>query len=483
MSHTDAVWAEVLAQLDPNSRRRFASPGELATYLSPPYKNSRGEQQGIVQTPTLELIDVEMTTVANTPESRLAISVPPQEGKTTRVRDFILWTLMDNPGTRIVFASYNQSLANESGRYVRNTIETHPELGLKIAPDNGSKSEWTLEGHRGGMLSVGRGVGVSGRPADLVIIDDPFKEGEAQSSTIREAAWSWWTQGIAARFGPNTRVIVIHTRWHEDDLIGRLLTRDAHAGWRYVNVAAQCENPATDPLGRQAGEYMVSARGRNERQWEQRKLTAGSRAWQALYQGAPSPLEGDIFKRNNWRYYSKLPDLTTCKLYQSWDLTLTNTKTSDFAVGQVWAHQPSTNRFYLLDQARGRWNFTETIAQIIAMSNTWPTALTKLIEAKASGHSAINMLEEQGMVGLVPIVPREGKVFRAEVVSPIVEGHSVILPIPAIAPWIGGLVEEAAAFPNAPHDDQVDALTQFLSHVAIPNQDTKGWSSGFINMG
>ncbi|WP_404465223.1 phage terminase large subunit [Micrococcus antarcticus] len=468
------VWQAVLDQLDPARRVQLATPGELARYLNPKTR----------QTPALDLIDEALVEALNTPDGRLIISMPPQEGKSVRAAgDFPVFALLHDPDTRIVCASYGADLAVRNGRAIRRRITSNPELGLEVAADNGSVADWAIAGHTGGVFSVGIGGGVTGRPADLLIIDDPIKSrADAESTAYRERVWDWWTDEASARLAPGATVVVIMTRWHEDDLAGRLLERNADAGWKFLNIPAQCEDPTEDPLQREHGEFMLSARGRTSEQWEARKATAGARTWAALYQGRPSPADGDVFQREHWRHWARLPDLDRCKLYQSWDLAFTGSASSDYVVGQVWAHEPATGRHYLLDQVRGRWSFTETIEQMLRLTYTWPAALTKLVESKANGAAAIDTLTQRGIVGIVPVVPREGKVFRAEVVAPVLESHHVILPLPSYAPWVGELIEEAAAFPNAKHDDQVDALTQYLSHAALP-QSNKGWSSGFVDMG
>ena len=171
----DALRQALLAQIAPCTRQ---TPGQIAQRIDP----------RTVQTPALDLIDAELTRLLDTPDGRLIISMPPQEGKSTRVsRDLPIKVLIDNPDCRIISASYAQGLANRNGRAVRNAIIAHPELGLAIAHDNGAASEWTIAGHEGGVLSVGRGAGVTGRPADLLIIHDPLKDrAEADSKTIRD---------------------------------------------------------------------------------------------------------------------------------------------------------------------------------------------------------------------------------------------------------------------------------------------------------
>lgn len=451
-------WLQAARQhYTPNpAEHRWATPGQLAATIDP----------RTVTTPALDLIDTELARLLDTPDGRLIISMPPQEGKSTRVgRDFPIWALTRNPELRIITGSYAQSLANRNGRAVRNAIAAHPNLGVTIAHDNGAASEWTLTGHQGGMLSVGRGAGVTGRPADLLIIDDPLKDrAEADSATIRDTCWDWWTDALSARLAPGAPVVLILTRWHEDDLAGRLQSMDTDAGWRVVNIPAQCEDPASDPLRRSVGEFMVSARGRTTAQWQARKTTAGPRTWAALYQGHPSPPEGGILRRDAWRYWRELPQLDQCNVVQSWDLAFKGGVTSDFVVGQVWAQHGAD--LYLIDQTRGRLTFSETLAAIRELTVKWPQSGAKYVEDKANGPAVLDALRHE-IPGLTPVTPEGGKEARANAVTWLVDAGNVWLPDPTSHPWVASLVEEAAAFPNGAHDDQVDALSQALTKLTI----------------
>ncbi len=268
-----------------------------------------------------------------------------------------------------------------------------------------------------------------------------------------------------------------NTRWHQEDLIGQLLVKDAHAGWRYVNIPAQADHDPnkgeTDPLGREPGEFMLSARGRTRRQWEQRKLTAGSRVWNALYQGRPSPAEGGVFKRDWWGEYDVplwITDGTICRavgfdaVLASWDMAFKDTSASDYVVGQVWAQKGAD--VYLLDQVRGRWDFPETLRQVRQLAVKWPDALLKVVEDKANGTAVLAQLRHT-VPGLVAETPTESKEARAQAVAPLVEAKNVHLPSPELAPWVGDFIDECAAFNNGAHDDQVDAMSQALKRMVI----------------
>lgn len=437
-----------------------------------------------VWTPALELIANALEDTFNTPDGRLIISMPPQEGKSTTASiNFPIWALMRNPDLRIITGSYGQSLANRNGRAVRNHIKAHPEFGLTIAADNGAAAEWQVSTpHRGGLIAVGRGAGVTGRPADLMLIDDPVKDRqEADSQVVRDTCMDWWRDALSARLAPGAPCIVIATRWHEADMSGQL----AETGdWRVLNIPAECEDPATDPLGRPAGEFMISARGRTRAQWEARKRTAGSRTWAALYQGHPAPADGDLFKRS-WFTTAEYPHPVAVtnpdgtrtvpnmpQLLTSWDMTFKDTKASDFVVGQVWGKRGADA--WLLDQVRGRFTFTDTLAQVKALAARWPQASVHLVEDKANGSAVIDQLRHT-IPGIIAVTPKESKQARAAAVTPYLEAGNVHVPAAALAPWVGDLVEEAAGFPNAAHDDQVDALSQALARLFLT-----GTAGGFL---
>lgn len=461
---------EYAAKLFAEPERKYPTPGALARALDARTK----------QTPALDLIDQALIELFNTPDGRLIISMPPQEGKSTRVaKDFVTWVHTMDPECRVVTASYGQSLANRNGLALRRNISDHPKLGLTIAPDNGAKHEWELAGHRGGVLSVGIGAGLTGRPADLMVIDDPIKDRkEADSALYRQNVWDWWTDAASTRLAPGAPVVLILTRWHEDDLAGRLLSAEDGHLWNVVNIPAQAdhdpEKGETDPLGREPGVYMKSARGRTDKQWDAIKIARGSRTWNALYQGRPSPAEGGMFKRDQWRRYDspqwiERPDGSMWvpqfdEMLMSWDLTFKGTDGTDYVAGQVWMRRGADA--YLLDQVVRRMSFVETCQAFKALAAKWPQATLKLVEDKANGPAVISALGRT-VPGIVPEEPHGSKEARAAAVSPLVEAGNVWLPASELAPWSDALIEEAAAFPNGQHDDQVDALSQALTRLIL----------------
>lgn len=448
---------------------------------------------GTIQTKALALMDQALVDVEEGRCDRLLISCPPQEGKSSRVtKAGALWFLLRNPDRRVVVASYAESLAQEFGRDIRGYITANQgadetlDLGLRIAPDNGAVTSWRIDGHTGGVRSVGIASGLTGRPADVLFIDDPISNMEqAESKTYRDRAWSFWTGVGRTRLAPGAPVIVILTRWHHDDLAGRLLASEEGHRWRVINIPAQAdhrpEQGGTDLLGREPGEWMDSAR-RDERtheerspaEWERMRREVGPRVWGALFQGRPSPDAGDLFPEEWARYdqpmWIERPDGSRWipgrdfELVQSWDMAFKDKASSDYVVGQVWLRIGIDA--YLLDQIRGRLSFTKTIDAVLGLSARWPQSLVKFIEDKANGPAVMNALARK-VSGMIPIEPEGSKYARAAAVSPFVHAGNVHLPTAELLPNVEDLLEEARAFPNGANDDTIDALSQALNRLLL----------------
>ena len=450
----------------------YGTPGELAAALD----------ERTVQTPALDLIDQKLVQAFNTPDSRLIISMPPQEGKSQRAsRRFVEWVLTQRPDTRVIIASYQQEIATEWGGVIRDDIRDNAaKLGIRVRPGSSSKQFWKLDGHEGSVFCAGVGGAMTGKPADLLIIDDPVRgHKDASSPTIQKDQWNWWTGTAAARLAPGAPVILILTRWHDNDLAGMLM-RENPGEWEFLRIPAQADHKPEageeDPLGREPGEFMVSARGRTQKNWEKRKREAGPKSWAALYQGTPSPDEGGIFP-GTWARYSnpiwvEQPTGERVihgigpedEIIQSWDLAFKGTDQSDYVVGQVWLRRGT--RCFLLDMRRERLTFMETLDAIKAMSAKWPQAVAKFVEDKANGPAVINSLRGK-VAGIIPVTPDGGKVVRANAVSPLAHSGDIILPEPHLLPNVEELVEEAKLFPNGKHDDAVDAMTQAVNQLGI----------------
>jgi len=290
-------------------RDSFPTAGKLAQSID----------SSTVQTPALDLIDEALEWALSTPDARLAISVPPQEGKTTRVGVWgVLRALVQDPDRRIVVASYSEMLARSTARTARNIISQYghgakdpltgvslpDKLGLSLSYDKTASGNWQLAGHKGGLYAVGVGGSLTGRPSELLIIDDPHKGmTEADSRLEREKVITWWESIAQTRLAPGAPVIVIQTRWHEEDLVGHVLKQSGGQDWKVINIPAVATPGIKDSLNRPAGTAMVSARGRTAADFQRIHENVGERVWAALYLGSPTPARGGLFQQDWFDHY------------------------------------------------------------------------------------------------------------------------------------------------------------------------------------
>ncbi len=390
---------------------------------------------------------------------RLIVNMPPRHGKSELVSAwFPAWYLDLFPDRRIILTSYEADFAASWGRRVRNILQEHEgALDVHLAGDSTAANRWdTTAG--GGMITAGVRGPITGRGGHVLVVDDPVKNAEeAHSQTIRERIWAWWTSTAYSRLEPDGAAIVIQTRWHEDDLTGRLIEQakgPEGEDWTIIKLPAIAEDD--DVLGRAPGEPLWPARFSLERLLEI-KGVVGSYDWNALWQQRPAPAEGGIIKRAWLKYYRDLPELDLwC---QSWDCSFKDTASSDHVAGHLWAGTGA--RRFLLDRVNDRMGLPATIAAIRAMTAKWPEASAKFIEDKANGPAVIQVLGEE-IEGLIAVDPEGSKEARAYAVSPQWEAGNCYLPDPELAPWVMDLVEEIVGFPNARFDDDVDAMTQAL---------------------
>lgn len=434
---------------------------------------------------------------------RLLVSMPPQEGKTTAISRYgVLWLLMRFPGLRMALVSYDGKIAGATSYMPRGDIAIHDgsagniDLGLRLEKDSKALGFWRLAApHGGSVYSIGIGGGIAGRPLDLLLMDDVVKDDEVASSEIRSSrAWSWWEGVGRTRLAPWAPVIGVGTRWHELDMQGRLIAKqkeDEEAGlenverWRTVNIPAQADHDPnkgeTDILGREPGEFMVSARGRTREVWETIKNGTSARMWTALYQGKPSPDVGNVWLKTWWRRYDEprwvqQPDGTfrlpkVNKALISVDCAFKDKKDSDYVTMGVWGKWGA--EAYLIYQVWARLSFTDTCTALARVWHLFPDCYLKLVEDKANGTAVIDSLKKT-VPGLVPINPVQHKKARAEAVSPFVRAGNVWLPTSALAAmheeisWdVDAFITEATAFDNAAHDDQVDQASQALAEFYL----------------
>jgi hypothetical protein len=318
-----AVAERVAREIARRQRRtRYPSPGALAQAIDPLATN---------ETPALHLIDGAVIRAVERMESgggaRLAVAMPPQEGKSRRLTIATpLWLLVRNPDLRVGIASFESDNATTFSREIRNMIAAYGSgtalnprplaedlLGIALRGDSTSVSRFSIAGHVGGLVAVGMRGGLTGKPLDVLVVDDPYKDREqADSAEHRAKVWAWWSNVAVPRLPSAALVILVQTRWHPDDLYGAVLAQeralpDRLRRWEFVSIPAQAERPrldddgnlapgwVPDALGREPGEWLVSARGRTPEDWELRRAEVGETAWGSLYQQHPTPPAGAIF--------------------------------------------------------------------------------------------------------------------------------------------------------------------------------------------
>lgn len=389
----------------------------------------------------------------------LVISMPPQHGKSMTVTETLpSWYLGRNPQARVIEISYSEDFAQLFGRRNKAKIEQFgAAFGVGLARSPNNNTEFELSNNIGGMISRGILSGVTGRPANLMIIDDPIKtRQEADSETIRNRIWDEWENSFKTRLCAGAKVILIQTRWHEDDLAGRILLQEQNVEW--INLP--CEAEEGDLLGRAPGEALCPEIGKDGRWLADFKRsyqgTEGSRAWYALFQGRPTSAEGNLIRRDWWRYYEVLPQMV--EEIMSVDAAFKDRDDNDFVAVQVWGKREAD--VYLIDAVKQHLDFPETVRAILAMREKHPRVRVILVEDKANGSAIIQILRRR-VPGVVAVNPEGGKVARANAVSGAIESGNVWLP--RYAAFTGDFVEECSMFPNGAHDDQVDCMTQALN--------------------
>lgn len=401
------------------------------------------------------------------PYDILVLSTPPQHGKSMTITEtFPSWFVGNYPDKRCIVGCYNDEFAGKFGRKNKAKLEEYGEFIFGVRLSKSSDRDIEIDGHAGSIITRGIMAGITGNAGDLIIIDDPVKNRlEADSKTYRNRLWEEWESSIKTRTQAGTKIIIIQTRWHEDDLAGRVIAKEKNV--RVINLPVEAEE--NDPLGREVGEALCPEIGKDNAWLQEFKASyqSGKRAWNALYMGHPTSEEGNIFRREWWQYYDTLPDDIPL-VALSVDATFKDGDQSDYVAIEVWGKRNVD--FYLMDLLKKRMDFPETVRAILAMAEKWPKRNAILIEDKANGPAIISVLRHE-LSGIIPITPKESKIARANAVSGIVEAGNVYLP--RFADFTDDFVEEAAAFPNGANDDMTDAFTQMLNKYKFYGAEVK----------
>ena len=397
---------------------------------------------------------------------RLMITFPPRHGKSEIAsRTFPAWHLGNNPRHEIIACSYSGALANDFSRKVRNLMrepqyqQLFPDAILD--PDTQSVMHWETT-QAGGYTPAGTSGPISGRGAHCGIIDDPLKNREeAESEVTRQAIWDWYTSTFYTRLAPGGGVLVIQTRWHFDDLSGRLLEEMKEGGdeWECVDYPAIA---VEDEPYRKKGEALHPERY-DLKALERIKRAVGPRDWQALYQQKPTADEGDYFTKQMIRTYNTpdLPPRDSLEFYTCWDLAVGTKQSNDYSVG-ITVGLDRDDNIWIVDLFRKRVDSGSLVDEILTTWELWRSDITGLEEGVIK-HSIGPFLDERIRerrcyeCNIEPLkVGKQDKEARARSIQGRMKQGKVFFPTDA--GFYPDLLNELLQFPNGKHDDQVDAL-------------------------
>ena len=407
-------------------------------------------------------------------QPRLMIFAPPRSGKSEQVsRRLPAWALGKHPDLQFIGASYSADLANRMSRDVQRIIEgdgyeqIFPNVSLPQKGDtNNTRTQdlFELVGHKGAYRAAGVGGGITGMGADIGVIDDPVKDAkEANSKTYRDAVWEWYTTTFYTRLSPKSGILLCMTRWHEDDLAGRLLKaaeNDDGDKWQVIDYPAIAEK---DEKHRKEGEALHPERFPLSRLTKIRRAI-GSRAWNALYQGRPTSKTGGVFLTDRFITVDAIPAGVIIKRVRAWDFAATK-DSGDYTVG-VLMGEGSDGRYYTLDVVRGKYSSldVESVLKATASRDGYDVDIHLPQDPGAAGKA-----QAQRQVSLLSgyIAKSErmtgDKVTRAAAFAAQVEAGNVVL---LRGLWNDELINELGDFPLGKHDDQVDAAADAFNDLA-----------------
>jgi len=418
---------------------------------------------------------------------RLIVTLPPRHGKTELIsRRFIPWLLGRDAYRNVIFATYNEPFSQDIGSDCRAIMQApaYKQVFPKFRFRAGGLSREKLQTGAGGMAAfVGRGGSITGRGADILIIDDPIKDAEeAQSPTLRAKLWDWFTQVAMTRLMTKFAcVIVVHTRWHEDDLIGRITdpsnpcySEDEAAKWKIINLPAIASDD--DPLGRKPGEALWPERFDLEFLNAAKQLDP--KGFSALYQQRPTPEDGDLFRADWLVTYerSQLPD--DLRIYAASDHAIGEDKTRNDATCMIVGGVDSFGDLYVLDVWWEKAGSDKQVEAMLRLAKQWKPILwfaEKGHISKAIGpFLRKRMQEDRTYFTIEEVTPVANKVQRAQSIMGRMSMKKVRFP--RHAPWFMEARDQMLKFPNARHDDFVDALAwlgRAVNRMAVPSVEKK----------
>lgn len=377
---------------------------------------------------------------------------------------------------RVLLASYEADFASTHGRRAREIVsENGPLFGVEIDSTSRASHRWELIGADGGMGTAGAGGPITGKGGHLLIVDDPIKNiEEAHSPVMRDHLWDWWQNVFLTRREPGGKVLLIMSRWHEDDLIARLLKTETGMRIKRLRMPAVAEDD--DVLGRNPGEALCPERY-DEVALNGIRIDVGPSAWASLYQQRPISVGGGMFRKAHFNYwsatrtgdetYNRLGETTVddslCWRFATMDPAFSRSKRSDYTVCAVWGVAPTDpHALMLLDLKRLRVEHADHAPLVKEMWDRWQPAWVG-IEKQMATLSLFDEVQRQGVV-VRWLNPDRNKIARAETAVAMVDAGRVWLP--QNAPWLSEFLDEVVSFPVAAHDDQVDVLSYACAELA-----------------
>ncbi|WP_367132957.1 MULTISPECIES: terminase large subunit domain-containing protein [Streptomyces] len=471
---------EIAAASSPQLRDRLAaieremamdrSPGTMAAVLTD------GRE---MQAAHLDLIDAAFERVAAGQPTRLMLTMPPRHGKSRRAARWApLWYLRRRPEHRVMIASYSSDLADDHGRWIRDAILTYsPQLGIALRPGSSAANRFDLIGTEGGAVMAGVGGGLTGKGAHLAVVDDPIKDAaEASSPTMRKRLWEWWQAVLLTRIEPGGSVILIQTRWDEDDLAGRILA-DEGERWTHIDLPALALSEA-DALGRPVGGPLWPERYDDDALEEIRR-SVGERVWWSLYQQQPRPMDGGVWQwpwiTDNRVSAAQLRGIDLARIVVAVDPAGGESAVGD-ETGIVAAARDRDGHLYVLDDRSGNlgadsWGretcllAIELRADAIVIESNYGGDMTRQVVQQA-WQELQREQRTQGMLmpAVQSVVAKQGKRLRAEPIAQLYEQGRVhhVGQWPALEQqmvrWVAGM--------DSP--DRMDAAVHALTQLADP---------------
>jgi predicted phage terminase large subunit-like protein len=410
---------------------------------------------------TKKLVDF-LTALERGDFHRGIVVLPPQHGKSTLCSIALpTWILGRRPDTRIMVASYGADLAQQFGRQARDVMREHGKrmFGVEVSDESRAVDDWALaRPHQGRFYSFGQDGSITGKSCEFFSIDDLFKSPEdAASEKRRQDVWDWFGGVVLARLTNRSRLLLTMSRFHQDDLIGRVEAEERRGGTRYEKLYL----PMVDDSGEFSeadGPILWPERFSRELCNEKRR---NNRIWQGVFQGRPTALEGNLFKREYLtRRYHLRPRCTNVVI--AVDASWKAERTSDYFVAMVIGR--SGPDAVVLDWVRMKADFSTGLKAIVDLKAKWPEARTTLIEGKANGPGLVTELRKR-LPGVREVTPDGSKESRAHEVLPWFESRNIILPEASVMPSVVDVEDELSSFPVGAHDDLVDALVYGVRHV------------------